>query len=93
MRQKPVIKNVLKSVTKSYHKVRKVLQIVTKVYYKVPQVLQSATGCYYEVRQVFTKCDSYCKARLIKDMLLNLHPVQLTKSLLFSAILNISTLD
>ena len=36
MRQKPVIKNVLKSVTKSYHKVRKVLQIVTKVYYKVP---------------------------------------------------------
>ena len=46
---KKIIKKLLQSVTKGYHKVRQVLQSVTQVCYKMYLVLQSDS--------VITKCD------------------------------------
>ena len=44
MRQKTVIKNLLRSVTEVYYKIRQILESVTEVYYKVHQVSQSVSG-------------------------------------------------
>ena len=70
MRQKTVIKKLLRSVTKftakcvKYYKVHLVLQSVTEVYFKVRQVLQSVTDCYYKVHQVLqSETGCYYKVR------------------------------
>ena len=55
MKQKTVIKKLLKSVTEVYYKVRQVLQSASGITKCVRLLLQSASG--------ITKCDSYYKVR------------------------------
>ena len=69
MKQKTVIKKLLKSVTEVYYKVRQVLQSASGITKCVRLLLQSAPGitkCNRLLLQSasgITKCDSYYKVR------------------------------